>query len=515
MKYDHPAYGDWEKRIVAPASGPTHLTLLSTGKCNLACFMCGHSLVDGLPVTIEPNTIGRWLEKAQRVFLAGGEPLWMGEHANPEAAKIFDALIKRHTHLKINAYTNGTLMNEAMAKIVLERFESIHFSIDTVDPAIYEKIRGKPLLPTVLENVERLARMKRDRGLGKDDSPRINFNTILMNSTVRGLPAVAEKLASVGGHKQFIVKLNNVLGFDYQQVLEKELAAKGAQTTPGDITQVEKIVREFQGGMAREVFDANKFGEGELAGIRAELEKIYAAHGIEAEDQACFMGAAAQKTGADGSWAVCPAPWVTGDIHENGNVLCCCANSTILGNVREQSFDEIWNGAAAQDLRASFIRGEMKGCIQGGCPSLHEYFTVRPGAYAGDMLATLAQTFSQPEKIESILMIRSAPDYQSHLAARTLAKCFAHAAITVITNEPGADAVRRWSLPVEIAIYPGTHFEPETFARWWNAGQRHSLAVALYNNNKRIGYERVERILASLNADHRIAVTPDGHFLNF
>lgn len=515
MRYNHPAYDDWENRIIAPKSGPTHLTILSTGKCNLACFMCGHSLVDGLPVTIDPHAIGRWLEKAQRVFLAGGEPLWMGENANPEAAIIFDALIKRHTHIKINAYTNGTLMNEAMANLVLERFESIHFSVDILDPAIYEKIRGKPLLPAVLKNVERLARMKRERGLGKDDEPRINFNTILMNATVRGLPAVAEKLALLGGHKQCLVKLNNVLGFDYQQVLEKTLAAKGHRAIPGDITEVEKIVRSFQGKMALEVYDGNKLGSRELSAIRAALEGIYAQSGIEVEDQAGFLGAAAQKVPPTGAESVCNAPWVTGDIHENGNVLCCCANSTILGNVREQSFDEIWNGAVARDLRAAFVRGEMKGCIQGGCPSLHDYFTVRPDAYAGGMLATLEQAFKQPGKTTSILLLRSAPDYQSHIAARTLAKYFPHAAITVITNEPGADAVRRWGLPIEIAIYPGTHFDPETFTRWWNAGQRHSLAVALYNNNERIGYERVERILASLDADCRIAILPNGRLLNF
>ncbi len=515
MKYDHPAYRDWEKRIIAPESGPTHLTILSTGKCNLACFMCGHSLVDGLPVTIDPATIDTWLEKAQRVFLAGGEPLWMSEYANPEAAKIFDAIIKRHTHLKINAYTNGTLMNEAMAKLVLERFESIHFSIDTVDPAIYAKIRGKPLLPTVLENVERLARMKRERGTGKSDAPRINFNTILMNATVRGLPAVAEKLASVGGHKHCIVKLNNVLGFDYQQVLEKEMTDRGQRTGTGDISEVEKTVRAFQAGMAQEVLNPNKISEGELLNIRTKLKTIYAKHGIEVEDQAYFIKAAAQKVAPTDAEAVCPAPWVTGDIHENGNVLCCCANSTILGNVREQSFDEIWNGSAARDLRASFIRGEMKGCIQSGCPSLYEYFAVRPDAYAGDMLATLERTFTKPESITSILLIRSAPDYQSHLAARTLAKHFSQASITVVTNAAGADAVRQWGMPLKIEVYPGTHFEPETFASWWRGGKHHNLAVALYNNNERRGYERVEMILSSLDAGYRIGVRPDGRFLKF
>ncbi|TBR20841.1 MAG: hypothetical protein EPO63_09305 [Candidatus Nitrosotenuis sp.] len=68
---------------------------------------------------------------------------------------------------------------------------------------------------------------------------------------------------------------------------------------------------------------------------------------------------------------------------------------------------------------------------------------------------------------------------------------------------------------MEVALYPGAHFEPETFARWWSGGKRHSLAVALYNNNERRGYERVEMILTSLDAGYRIGVRPDGRFLKF
>ncbi len=516
MRYDHPAYDDWEARSIAPASGPTHLTILSTGKCNLACFMCGHSLVDGLPVSIDPDALDPWLAKAQRVFLAGGEPLWMSGNANPEAVAIFGAIVERHPHLKINAYTNGTLMNEKMAALVLERFESIHFSIDTLDPAVYEKVRGKPLLPAVLENVERLAAMKRARGLGKDDFPHINMNTILMNATVRGLPAVARKLASLGGHKHCLVKLNNVLGFDYQQVLEKEFAARGTGDRPGDITEVEKVVRDFQGEVAQEVYDPARFDAQELLDIRIALEDIYEENGIEVEDQAYFLNDARPKERPAGVEAVCQAPWVTGDIHENGNVLCCCANSTILGNVREQPFDGIWNGPVARDLRASFVRGEMKGCIQSGCPSLFDYFTVGKGVYAGDLLASLVRTFDAPGRIKSILMLRSAPDYQSHLAARTLLRHFPDARLTVITNQAGASTVRQWELAHEVAVYPAAHFDPETFARWWyRPGLHHDLAVALYNNNERRGYERVERILAALDARWRIGIRPDGRLLKF
>ncbi len=67
-------------------------------------------------------------------------------------------------------------------------------------------------------------------------------------------------------------------------------------------------------------------------------------------------------------------------ITENGNVIICCTNTAILGNINTQSIEEIWNGPVALDIRKSFIHGRMKGCVQQACMAPVNYFSAgKPG----------------------------------------------------------------------------------------------------------------------------------------
>jgi radical SAM protein with 4Fe4S-binding SPASM domain len=50
----------------------------------------------------------------------------------------------------------------------------------------------------------------------------------------------------------------------------------------------------------------------------------------------------------------------------NGNVYPCCRgwdDHLLMGNVFQQSFEEIWNGPAYQKLREEFATGDLReGC---------------------------------------------------------------------------------------------------------------------------------------------------------
>jgi radical SAM protein with 4Fe4S-binding SPASM domain len=51
---------------------------------------------------------------------------------------------------------------------------------------------------------------------------------------------------------------------------------------------------------------------------------------------------------------LCPYPWSTVNIASNGDIVACCRDSerqTVLGNLFEQSFLDIWNGEKYRDLR--------------------------------------------------------------------------------------------------------------------------------------------------------------------
>ncbi len=57
-------------------------------------------------------------------------------------------------------------------------------------------------------------------------------------------------------------------------------------------------------------------------------------------------------------------------ILSNGDVVLCCVDwerTTILGNLKEQSLYEIWNGERFTEIRRRYLAGDLKGMLCAGC----------------------------------------------------------------------------------------------------------------------------------------------------
>jgi MoaA/NifB/PqqE/SkfB family radical SAM enzyme len=69
-----------------------------------------------------------------------------------------------------------------------------------------------------------------------------------------------------------------------------------------------------------------------------------------------------------------PFKWfeVSGWSAPKGDVYLCCPTwlDTPIGNLQEQSVDEIWNGQVAQDIRRSILDGSFTYCNESRCPFL-------------------------------------------------------------------------------------------------------------------------------------------------
>ncbi|MDB4088088.1 twitch domain-containing radical SAM protein [Flavobacteriales bacterium] len=67
----------------------------------------------------------------------------------------------------------------------------------------------------------------------------------------------------------------------------------------------------------------------------------------------------------------CLMPWIHYHVSDNGKVKACCIANIPLGNVNDDSFEEIWNGESIKNLRTKFLKGEIdKRCS--GCYKLEE-----------------------------------------------------------------------------------------------------------------------------------------------
>ena len=52
----------------------------------------------------------------------------------------------------------------------------------------------------------------------------------------------------------------------------------------------------------------------------------------------------------------------------NGDVRYCPWNWKVLGNLKENTFEEIWNSDAANEIRDAFVKGELRYCNEQYCP---------------------------------------------------------------------------------------------------------------------------------------------------
>lgn len=84
----------------------------------------------------------------------------------------------------------------------------------------------------------------------------------------------------------------------------------------------------------------------------------------------------------------CNYPWHSMTVTDRGDVLPCGHGSRPVGNLREQTPDEIWNGETMQALRASILSGRVHaGCKSCECPhQQRQYAPIEPRALIGDEL---------------------------------------------------------------------------------------------------------------------------------
>lgn len=106
----------------------------------------------------------------------------------------------------------------------------------------------------------------------------------------------------------------------------------------------------------------------ELLGSEEEWEYFNEAHRI-AKEAYMPLGGFSKQT-ADGkidtpSIKQCLAPWNEVVIVPDGDVIpCSCSGVYKIGNINTQSFEDIWNGEKANELRNAILAGDNKFCKQ-------------------------------------------------------------------------------------------------------------------------------------------------------
>src|SRR5258706_902297 len=298
--------------------------------CNLKCEMCNHWREAREP----PVSAARFNEVitelaglgTKKIHISGGEPMLRPQI--PEFVETASSL-----DIKVTMTTNGTLVTKEIAKRLVEGgLRCVNFSIDSPIRKMHEKIRGvEGAFKATLKAVE-LFRRYRHKG-----KLTIRINTVVSRTNYQTLETLPDLAHDLGADGINLIPVDDHCG-EILSMRKKDIALFNEEIGP-------KIAeRALALGLIISDEDAFPFGRSE-----SEVQ----------------LGRAGRYAFGYYDKHPCYAPWTHSLIDFNGNVYVCCMTREKIppiGNIRNQSFKEIWEGAGYRAIRLKMHPPALSPC---------------------------------------------------------------------------------------------------------------------------------------------------------
>ncbi len=318
---------------------PKVLYIETTNRCNLRCKGCilyrGSWEPDRDMSLTEIMRVTDQLPDVEQVYLHGiGEPL-----LNRELPDIIRHLKSRNVHTLFNS--NGILLNDQQRQeLVTAGLDELRISLDAASTGAYQKIRGSDRFEQIVENLKSLRLLQNQHRV---TYPKLSLWFLGTRDNLAELPGLIRLAAEIGieeVHLQRLVYFQDDAGYGVAR------AAKSLQDTTD--------------------------GSSELI---AASQKLATRHGIRFSASGQSEPADSLHGEADAKlpWSKCYRPQTLMYITANGNVLPCCISpfstvdydSIILGNVFENSLEDIWLGSKYVTFRKQHQSARPPKCCRG------------------------------------------------------------------------------------------------------------------------------------------------------
>ncbi len=333
---------------------PVNIQLSLNKTCNLNCIFCVRQTNRSREQLAAENNLVMpidFLEKNLTLFKsadyvnisADGEPL-----LHPEANKIFTLLGGAGHKPNIIFVTNGVLFNEELIEIIVKsQIKEIHFSIDSLIPKTLKFIRPGVELDTLITSIERINLSKKKN---KSAFPRLVLRPTFISKTIGELPMMLDFCHKYGFSAILVQQM---------QIYKKEL-------TKYSLVHCKKLTKKIINETVK---------KGEQLDIPVVLDPII--EGLEKQGTESIDNALAKVDKPVPSVKdmkvknlreKCSFPWEYMLIQTNGDIYPCCHSEYLLGNLNNESWENIWNGPKAKELRKKFMRDILpKECVNQPC----------------------------------------------------------------------------------------------------------------------------------------------------
>jgi len=218
--------------------------------------------------------------------------------------------------------TNGTLLDEKVSReLVKLDWTKVTFSLDGPSAEFHDQIRGKGVFNRVIENIHRLNEIKQS---AKSRRPFLEYNTLIMKNNFFVLDRMIDLAWDT--HASRITFLSM-----YPQSKSCEDLSLTSDDRKVAIECLQRAVEKSEKyGITTNARDILEFGERGL--ISGNMNGL----------------------------VFCARPWLSSFINPDGSVLICCFLPTEpIGNIRENSFKEIWYGEKMKQFRKRARSGKL------------------------------------------------------------------------------------------------------------------------------------------------------------
>jgi len=333
-----------------PLTGPRRVCLEVTHFCNLRCSFCeSHGSLQTAPITetrkyaggrrmMSVETVAKVCRSLARlhvglVVLTGkGDPI-----AHPELTEIVKII--KGAGLGCCIFTNGTLAKPDLAATLVEsRLDRLNVSLNAASPEVYSRIAGGDLWERASGFLREVLERRRAAGA---QLPWTVASYVLCRDNLEDFDRMVDFCCDLGLDEGSWVVMGELPETPHLQLDAKDVSGM-LDAIPGWIRRLE------------------------AAGVRHNLRRLAAELPLRA-------GAGSGQENIVQRDLPCYEGWMNTNIGPDGTVVPCCACGEVrLGNVEEEDFRAIWNGARYRGLRERSLAMPRTGkpiCWESGAPS--------------------------------------------------------------------------------------------------------------------------------------------------
>jgi radical SAM protein with 4Fe4S-binding SPASM domain len=356
---------DFENERIKASCLPSQIFLESSNTCNINCKICVKHNSESFRKKKKFLSRKTFLAM-EKIFKNSSVLTYLHGFGEPLLNKnlpLFIELLKEYEN-HVSFFTNGVLLNEKFSDIALgKKLDHIMLSFDGASKDTFEYIRENANYEKVVNNFLTLSEKKKSQN-AKYPNVEINFVVTKKNfNELPDLPALAKKIGVSAIHvKPMVTYDSNPFTIEQSKLYDKKKdKAVIKKTKAQGIKQGVHI--NFSSYMALSPpnhdpgpkrGERKKGRDRRIPGIRWLKKKK-----SEYEDRQVKLLMKMRN--------VCYQPWSTFYVTYDGHVKPCCffnmKPDRAMGNLNDQSPEEIWNNSKYQEIRQMISEGSYpEGC---------------------------------------------------------------------------------------------------------------------------------------------------------